>query len=75
VAGPLYPIAVTLLYYDQRSRKEGYDVEVMMEAAGLGTLEPGAVQIFRSESADLESAAKPRWTQIVRFIRSLRGFD
>ncbi len=35
VVGPLYPIALTLLYYDQRSRKEGYDVERMMEAAGL----------------------------------------
>lgn len=35
VVGPLYPIAITLLYYDQRSRKEGYDVERMMEAAGL----------------------------------------
>jgi len=37
VVGPLYPIAVTLLYYDQRVRKEGYDLEVMMEAAGLMT--------------------------------------
>ncbi len=37
VAGPLYPIALTLLYYDQRSRKEGYDVERMMDTAGLLT--------------------------------------
>jgi hypothetical protein len=35
VVGPLYPIVVTLFYYDQRARKEGYDVEKMMEAAGL----------------------------------------
>jgi hypothetical protein len=35
VVGPLYPIAITLLYFDQRSRKEGFDVEIMMEAAGL----------------------------------------
>lgn len=35
LVGPLYPIAVTLLYYDQRSRKEGYDIEKLMEAAGL----------------------------------------
>jgi len=33
--GPIYPIAVTLIYYDQRIRKEGYDIERMMEAAGL----------------------------------------
>jgi hypothetical protein len=31
VVAPLYPIAVTLLYYDQRVRKEGYDLEKMME--------------------------------------------
>lgn len=35
VVGPLYPIAVTLFYYDQRVRKEGLDVEIMMQAAGL----------------------------------------
>jgi hypothetical protein len=75
VIGPLYPIAVTLLYYDQRSRKEGFDVEVMMEAAGLATLEPGTIPLLRGESADIEGVAELRWTQIVKFIRSLRGFD
>lgn len=38
IIGPLYPIAVTLFYYDQRSRKEGFDVEIMMETAGLTQL-------------------------------------
>jgi hypothetical protein len=33
--GPIYPIAITLFYYDQRIRKEGYDIERMMEDAGL----------------------------------------
>jgi hypothetical protein len=33
--GPLYPIALTLFYYDQRIRHEGYDIERMMDAAGL----------------------------------------
>ena len=33
--GPMYPIALTLFYYDQRIRKEGYDIERMMDAAGL----------------------------------------
>lgn len=32
--GPLYPIALTLIYYDQRIRREGYDIELMMNAAG-----------------------------------------
>jgi hypothetical protein len=31
----LYPIALTLLYYDQRIRKEGFDIEWMMAAAGM----------------------------------------
>jgi len=35
VTGPLYPIALTLFYYDQRIRHEGYDIERMMDAAGL----------------------------------------
>jgi hypothetical protein len=33
--GPIYPIAITLFYYDQRIRREAYDVERMMESAGL----------------------------------------
>jgi hypothetical protein len=33
--GPIYATGVTLFYYDQRIRKEGYDIEWMMEAAGL----------------------------------------
>jgi len=32
---PLFPIAATLFYFDQRVRKEGYDLERLMEAAGL----------------------------------------
>lgn len=33
--GPMYATGLTLFYYDQRIRKEGYDIERMMEAAGL----------------------------------------
>ena len=33
--GPIYPIAITLFYYDQRIRREGYDIEWMMQRAGL----------------------------------------
>ena len=33
--GPIYPIALTLFYYDQRIRREGYDVEMMLESAGM----------------------------------------
>jgi hypothetical protein len=33
--GPIFPIAITLFYYDQRIRREGYDIERMMHEAGL----------------------------------------
>jgi uncharacterized membrane protein len=33
--GPIYATGLTLFYYDQRVRKEGFDVEWMMKAAGL----------------------------------------
>jgi len=33
--GPLYATGLTLFYYDQRVRKEGFDIEWMMQAAGL----------------------------------------
>jgi hypothetical protein len=33
--GPMYATGLTLFYYDQRVRKEGYDIERMMEAAGM----------------------------------------
>jgi hypothetical protein len=39
VLGPILPIALTLFYYDQRIRNEGFDIERMMESAGLNTAE------------------------------------
>ncbi len=51
VLGPLYPIAVTLFYYDQRIRKEGFDIEWMMQSAGM--TEPAQTQ------AAAEIAASP----------------
>jgi len=35
--GPIYATGLTLFYYDQRVRKEGFDIEWMMQAAGLET--------------------------------------
>ena len=40
ILGPIFPIAVTLFFYDQRIRNEGYDIERMMDAAGLIAPEP-----------------------------------
>jgi len=34
LAGPIVTIAIALLYYDQRVRKEAFDLQVMMEAVG-----------------------------------------
>lgn len=34
-AAPLIPIAIALIYYDQRIRLEGFDIEWMMDAAGM----------------------------------------
>jgi hypothetical protein len=33
--GPMWATGLTLFYYDQRIRKEGFDIEWMMQAAGL----------------------------------------
>jgi hypothetical protein len=38
--GPMWATGFTLFYYDQRIRKEGFDIEWMMQAAGLTPLPP-----------------------------------
>lgn len=50
---PVFAIAITLIYYDQRIRLEGYDIEWMMNAAGMNTpqTEP---QLVAVETASLE---------------------
>jgi hypothetical protein len=40
--GPIGATGITLFYYDQRVRKEGYDIEWMMQAAGLTPPAPTA---------------------------------
>jgi hypothetical protein len=61
VIGPLYPLAVTLFYYDQRVRKEGYDLEKMMEAAGLEARagEPAASALAPGQIAGLTEDPRP----------------
>jgi hypothetical protein len=44
--GPIYPIALTLIYYDQRIRREGFDIERMMDSAGM------TAPIFSPERAE-----------------------
>ena len=40
--GPIWAAGITLFYYDQRVRKEGFDIEWMMQAAGLTPPAPAA---------------------------------
>ena len=52
ITGPIYPIAITLFYYDQRIRLEGYDIERMMDAAGMN-----APELSPTEDSPIASAA------------------
>ena len=57
---PIYAIALLLFYNDQRTRQEGYDIELLMAQAGWSTLpppppiEPGLVQPAPVESIHAE---------------------
>lgn len=48
----LFPIAITLIYYDQRIRLEGFDIEWMMETAGMTAPVP-------AQTTDAEIARAP----------------
>lgn len=54
--GPLFPIALTLIYYDQRIRLEGYDIERMMEAAGMNSTAHELIPTTVSEPVGLEES-------------------
>jgi hypothetical protein len=54
--GPIYPIASTLFYYDQRMRREGYDIEKLMDAAGLNALAPSTALAENGPVVSTESA-------------------
>ncbi|MGA3373682.1 MAG: hypothetical protein ABSC48_18190 [Terracidiphilus sp.] len=41
---PVYGIALVLFYYDQRIRQEGFDIEWMMEQAGMVAAPPATAQ-------------------------------
>ncbi|MFZ0301121.1 MAG: hypothetical protein WAL75_00490 [Terracidiphilus sp.] len=56
---PIPVIALVLFYYDQRVRAEGYDIELMMERAGL-TSSP----ILPSPPAEPDSPAAPELTPV-----------
>lgn len=51
---PIYATGFTLFYYDQRVRKEGYDIERMMQTAGM--VQPDPVSVAPQVSAPLPPA-------------------
>jgi hypothetical protein len=57
--GPIWATGITLFYYDQRIRKEGFDIEWMMQAAGLTVpapvAEPAAVAAEPTQAAASEA--------------------
>jgi len=53
---PIYGIGLTLLYYDQRIRLEGYDIERMMEEAGM----TASLNLLSGDSLIAPVAEEPR---------------
>jgi len=62
--GPMYATGLTLFYYDQRVRKEGYDIEWMMEAAGMTPppIAPSA-DVPAAPEATPTAAPLPDWSR------------
>ncbi|MGP8252322.1 MAG: hypothetical protein ACLQHF_09825 [Terracidiphilus sp.] len=56
---PIPVIALVLFYFDQRVRTEGYDIELMMEQAGLT-----APPVTPAPPVELEPAAAPELTPV-----------
>jgi hypothetical protein len=48
--GPIYGIAITLFYYDERIRKEGFDIEWMMHRANLTGVAPVIAEVSPSDT-------------------------
>jgi hypothetical protein len=57
---PVYGIAFVLFYYDQRIRQEGFDIEWMMQQAGMIAAPPTAPQAVLRPAATHGLVADPR---------------
>jgi hypothetical protein len=55
--GPIYATGITLLYYDQRVRHEGYDIEWMMQSAGLSAPDQQATEESPEGRAEWKTSA------------------
>ncbi len=56
--GPIYATGLTLFYYDQRVRKEGFDIEWMMQVAGWTAPAP-APECESPAAPSIETASAP----------------
>jgi len=56
VTRPIYGIALTLFYYDQRIRQEGFDIEWMMLRAGMVLAAP--IQIAPLQPLEIQAPSQ-----------------
>ena len=56
LVGPILAAGLTLFYFDQRVRKEGFDIEWMMQAAGMTPAQLQMPQEAIAASGDAGSA-------------------
>ena len=57
--GPIWATGITLFYYDQRVRTEGFDIEWMMQAAGLTVPAPQHEPLPGEPQLALDAAIEP----------------
>ena len=54
---PVFGIGLTLFYFDQRIRKEGFDIEWMMQQAGMvEALRPSATDVGSTDSVSMSAS-------------------
>ena len=52
---PVYAVALQVFYFDQRTRQEGYDIELLMAQAGWANLPPVEVAAVVVEAVEFQS--------------------
>jgi hypothetical protein len=74
--GPIWATGIALFYFDQRVRREGYDIEWMMQAAGMVVAPPAAPQAAPLAASGLTAAQgnpfvpAPEPSQDVEFLQA-----
>jgi hypothetical protein len=68
---PIYGIALTLFYFDQRIRKEGFDIEWMMQQAGMVPLTQSAAEIATTSPLQATSVIPDAMTDQIAAAISL----